>query len=248
MDFFTIMDISHKSMDILNPSNPEKICKVGELMAFGPDSRVIDYGCGNGEPLILWAEKYGISGTGIDIGKQNTDKAIQKISDRELADRLQIICADGKGYIPDRTDYDAGTCIGATFIWDGYRSAVQAMKKAVVPGGKLAIGEVYWLKEGIPQEYFDEPGADIARFEHEILQISIEEGYDVEYIVRASLDDWDWYNTNRWHNTIRWIDENPEHPDRQEIINYLHVQQEKYLRYEREYLGWAVYILAPKTY
>ena len=197
---------------------------------------------------MQWAEKFGISGTGVDISTPLCEGANEKITKHGLSDRIELVNKPGSEFIPERPGYDVATCIGATFIWDSSRSAIQAMKKVVRPSGKLAIGEVYWLKEGIPQEYLDKSGADIAMFEHELLQITMEEGYDIEYIVRASLDDWDRYNTGRWHNLIRWIHENPVHPDRQEIINHLHVQQEKYLRYEREYLGWAIYILAQNTY
>ncbi|MBN2238578.1 MAG: class I SAM-dependent methyltransferase [Dehalococcoidales bacterium] len=247
MDFFELMNSSHKYLDILNPTSPEKIISVGNILGLNNNYRIIDFGCGTGEPLALWAENFGIFGTGIDISSKLCERARQNISQRGLGNCIEIVHANGSEYTSDFREYDAATCIGATFIWGGYRQTIQALKTFVRPGAKLAIGEVYWLKAGIPPEYHDTAGADIATFENELLQITMEEGYDIEYIVRSSLDDWDRYNSGRWHSLIRWIDENPDHPDRQEIIDYLHHQQERYLKYEREYLGWAIYVLNPMS-
>jgi hypothetical protein len=43
----------------------------------------------------------------------------------------------------------------------------------------------------------------------------------------------------------RWIDENPNHPERQQVIEHLHQSQDEYTRYAREYFGWAIYVLNP---
>ena len=111
--------------------------------------------------------------------------------------------------------------------------------------GKLAIGEPHWLKGNVPQEYLDGSAPPGTLYEHEILQISNEEGYDIEYIVRSSLDDWDRYNAGNWRGLVQWIHDNADHPERQDIIDHLRKNQEDYLRYEREYLGWAIYVLTP---
>jgi len=67
MDFFDLMSISHRYMEILNPSTSEKIIKLGKLLKLKEGNRVIDFGCGCAEPLIIWAEEFGITGIGIDI-------------------------------------------------------------------------------------------------------------------------------------------------------------------------------------
>ena len=55
MEFFELMDISHKYLEILNPSSREKILAVGDVLNLNADSRVIDFGSGKGELLALWA-------------------------------------------------------------------------------------------------------------------------------------------------------------------------------------------------
>ena len=247
MEFFELMDISHKYLEILNPSSHEKILAVGDVLNFTADSRVIDFGCGKGELLLLWAEKSGISGTGIDISQQFCEKARKKIRESKLDKRIEIITAKGSDYTTDET-YDAGLCIGATFIWEGFRETVRALRQFVKQDGKLAIGEPYWLKNNIPQEYLDGSAPPGTLYEHEILQIVNEEGYDIEYMVRSSLDDWDRYNAGNWRGLVEWINDNPSHPERQDVLNRLRKNQDDYLRYEREYLGWAIYVLSPMTH
>lgn len=247
MDFFELMSISHVDMDILNPSSREKILAIGDVLYLNTESRVIDFGSGTGEMLVLWAEKYGLSGKGIDISEQFCEKARGKISERGLDNRIRIVCANGSEYTADDT-YDCGLCIGATFIWGGFRQTIQGLKEFVKPGGKIVIGEVYWLKSDIPREYLNGSAPPDTRYEHELLQISNEEGYDIEYMVRASHDDWDRYLSERWRSLVRWIAANPDHPERREIIDYLHKNQDDYLRYEREYIGWAMYVLSPVSY
>ena len=244
MEFFELMDISHRYLEILNPSSHEKILAVGDVLHLNTGSRVIDFGCGKGELLVLWAEKFGISGTGVDISEPFVEKARNKIKERNLDNRIEIALSNGSEYMTDEV-YDAGLCIGSTFIWGGFRETIQALRKFVKPEGKLAIGEVYWLKNDISQEYLNGSAPPGTLYEHELLQVANDEGYDIEYMVRASLDDWDRYNAGNWRGLVRWIHENPDHPDRQDIIDHLRKNQEDYLRYEREYLGWAIYMLNP---
>jgi len=248
MEFFELMDISHKYLEILNPSSHEKILTIGDVLNLDASSRVVDFGCGKGELLILWAEKFGISGTGVDISEQFCQTARNKITERNLDSRIDIVQANGNEYTPNDNNYDAGLCIGATFIWGGFQPTIQGLKQSVKSDGRLVIGEPYWLKSEIPQAYIDSAAAPGTLHEHEILQISNQEGYDIEDMVSASQDDWDRYNAGNWRGLIRWINDNPDHPERQDVLNRLRKNQDDYLRYEREYLGWAIYVLNPMTY
>jgi cyclopropane fatty-acyl-phospholipid synthase-like methyltransferase len=245
MNRFDLFNISERYIEILNPISAEKLLRIGEVLEFGRESKVIDFGCGFGETLAMWAEKFVISGTGVDIREYACQRARSKMQERKLADRIDIVCADGSEYEFQSNAYDAALCIGATFIWGGYRDAVRAMKDAIRPGGRLVIGEVHWLKHDIPQEYLNTTAPPGTNYEYELLQITNEEGFDIEYMVRAGDDDWDRYSADNWRGLVRWIDENPGHPERQEVTEYLHKTQEEYLKYEREYIGWAIYVLTP---
>ena len=145
MEFFDLMSISHRNMEILNPSTSEKIIKLGKLLKLNKGSRVIDFGCGCAEPLTLWAEEFGITGIGIDISEDFCDRARKKLARRGLSDRIEIVCSNGADYVFEEGAFDAATCIGATFIFGSYQKTVQVLKRAVNRNGRLGIGETHWL-------------------------------------------------------------------------------------------------------
>jgi SAM-dependent methyltransferase len=204
---------------------------------------VIDFGCGYAEALVLWAEHFGIRGIGIDVREHACERARKKVSKRGMADRIEIVCGRGADYPFEERAFDAATCIGASFIWDGFRPTIRAMSRAIVPQGRLGVGEPYWLRDHIPPRYAAQEAA--VHTESELLRIAREEGFDFEYVIRASHDDWDRYEADNWHGLIRWLEENPDHPEREEVLGHLRKQQDEYVTYGREYLGWAMYVLAP---
>ncbi len=245
MNFFDLVNISERYMELVNPSTPEKVLTIGKALGLKEGSRVIEFGCGYGEVLALWAKQFGVCGTGIDIREHVCNRAKKKMSKLGLTNRIEIICANAAEHSFEKQVFDVAACVGASFIWGGYRPTIRAMKEAIHPKGKLVIGEPYWLHQQIPPEY-----AKTQHFhsEHELWQIAREEAFDFEYMVRASHDDWDRYEADNWYGLIRWLEENPGHPERQEVIDHLHKTQDEYLRYIREYLGWAIYILNPAKY
>jgi SAM-dependent methyltransferase len=246
MRFFDLVNISERYMELLNPSTPEKTIRFGKFLRLRENSRVIDFGCGYAEALVLWAEHFGITGTGIEVREHACERARARISEKGLSDRIEIVCASGADYSFAEQAFDVATCIGASFIWGGYRPAICAMRRAIHRDGRIGIGEPYWLKDSIPPEYAAQNTS--VHSEYELLRITRQEGFDLECVVRASHDDWDRYESDNWHGLVRWIEENPEHPERDEVIQHLHTVQDEYLNYGRQYLGWAMYMLAPQFY
>ena len=82
MNFLELKNISEQYMDLLNPTTPEKIIKAGQIAGLKPGDRVIDFGTGFAEPLILWAERFGISGVGIDLRPYACERAVKMIAAR----------------------------------------------------------------------------------------------------------------------------------------------------------------------
>ncbi|MFC1572548.1 SAM-dependent methyltransferase [Candidatus Eisenbacteria bacterium] len=243
MNFFDLVDISERFMETINPSTPEKMLTVGRYLRLEQGNSVIDFGCGYAEALVQWAEHFGISGVGIDIRRKACERARTKVADRGLQDRIEIVCGKGAEYDLKGKAYDAAVCIGASFVWRGFRPTLQAMAKTVGPNARIAVGEPYWLSTNVPTEY----AKKLHEFHSEarLLEIIREEGFDLEYLVRANHDDWDRYEAGNWYGLVRWLEENPDHPERADVLTHFRQQQDEYLRFGREFLGWAIYILTP---
>lgn len=137
MDFLELKNISEQYMELVNPTTPEKVLTIGTVLGLHKGSRVIDFGCGYGEVLALWAQNFGINGVGIDIRPYACDRAQQKMRDHGLAHRISIVCTNAAAYGFEPHTYDVAACIGATFIWDGFQAAIRHMKEAIRPHGKL---------------------------------------------------------------------------------------------------------------
>jgi SAM-dependent methyltransferase len=246
MKFLELKDIAERDIELINPTSAEKILAIGRVAGMVPGKRLIDFGCGYAEPLVLWAESYGISGIGIDIREKAVQRARDKIARRNLGERLEIVHSRGADYVFEPGSFDYAACVGASFIWGGFRPALGALRQAIRPDGKVIIGEPYWLREVVPP--------DLAQAQSEfhsetwLLKVTRDEGFDVQYVVRASHDDWDCYEAGNWDGLLHWIGENPDHPEVQQVIDYLHESQDEYFTYGREYFGWALYLLNPVRY
>ncbi len=245
MEFFELKDIAEQFMELLNPTTPEKLIKAGQIAGLKAGDRVIDFGCGFAEPLVLWAERFGITGVGLDIRPYACRRAEQKIADKGLAKRLSIVCGDASAYQFTPRSFDFATCIGATFIWGSFGDAIRAMREAVLPGRKLIIGEAHWLVDNVPDE-FRAAQTEITT-EVELLRMARQEGYDFEYVIHSNHDEWDRYEADNWVGLLHWIEANPQHPERQQVIDCLRNSQDEYTRYGRMYFGWALYVLKPQS-
>ena len=241
MEFFDLMSISHRYMEILNPSTSKKIIQLGKQLKLKKGSRVIDFGCGSAEALTLWAEEFDITGIGIDISKNFCDRAKEKLVKKALSSQIEIICSPGADYVFKEGTFDAATCIGATFVFGGFQQTIQAMKQAVHQNGRLGIGETYWLSNQIPPTYAQKQTTTYT--EPELAQFTRNEGFELEYIIRSSRDDWDRYISDNWYALIRWLEENPRHPDREQVFKFFRADQDDYLQFQSQYMGWAMYCL-----
>jgi SAM-dependent methyltransferase len=246
MDSFELYNIAEIDMELINPFSSEKLIAIGKVLGLKEGQNIIDFGCGFGEVLAIWNRSFGIKGIGIDIREYACERARKKMKDLGISDDIEIICGNGAEYEFQKQGYDVAICIGASFIWGDFQLTVKAMKEAIPSQGKLVIGEPYWLKEPAPNEIKDE-NAEV-RTELELLKIAREEGFDIQYMLRASHEDWDRYEACNWVGLTKWLEKNPDHPEIQDVIDWFYKIQDDYLRFGREYLGFSVYILNPIKY
>ena len=246
MEFLELKNISERYLELVNPSTADKVLLAGRVAGMSKGNRVIDFGSGYAEALVLWAREFGISGLGIDIRPAACQRARSKIESRGLGERIEIVCGNAAELPVEAHDYDVASCLGATFIWKGgFREAVRAMQRAIKPGGRLIVGEAYWLHTIVPPEYAQRETS--IRVEHELLHMAHEEGLELTYVLHSSRDEWDHYESENWRGLSDWLDEHPSHAQRQDVIQHLNQSQEEYLRYGREYLGWALYVFKPNA-
>lgn len=243
MELFDFYDLSERYIELVNPTSPEKIITVGRYLELNAQSRIIDFGCGYAEPLVLWALNFGASAIGIDIRKKACQRAERKIADRGLSGRIRITCGNGAEYRYEKQAFDVASCLGASFIWGDFKKTVRGMRDAIRPGGRLVIGEPYWTVDTVPSRYRKlEPNVHT---EFQLLQTARKECFTFEHLIRSNVDDWDRYEGSNWYGLVRWLEETPDHPEREQVVDWLRKAQDAYLKWGRQYIGWAIYVLKP---
>lgn len=68
----------------------DKLERVCEKLRLRPGERLLDIGCGYGGLLIFAAQRYGVSGKGITLGRRHYERARASVAAAGLADRIEI--------------------------------------------------------------------------------------------------------------------------------------------------------------
>ncbi len=95
--------------DTLEQMQRQKYELICRKLALQPGESLIDIGCGWGGMLIYAAEHYGVTGTGITLSLEQAKLAIERVEQKGLSDRIQIIVKD---YREIQGQYDKFVSIG----------------------------------------------------------------------------------------------------------------------------------------
>lgn len=108
------------------------------------------------------------------------------------------------------------------------------------PGGHVVIGEPYWRRLPLPEDYEDrnDPWATLEG----TITIFETSGFPVASVIASSEDDWDCYETLHWQAVERWLAANPGDADAPEIRSRYGRAKWSYLRHQRDVLGWAIVV------
>lgn len=243
MDTWEFFDITHRDHVICNPLSPAKLDELVELLDLTAGARVLDIACGKGELLVRLAERYAVEGVGVDISPYCIRDATRKAATRVPGARLEFIEADGARYDIRPGSFDCALCIGATWVFGGYRGTLGALRAALRPGGQLAVGEPYWRIPPSP-EYLaalrlraDEFGTHAGN-----VATGVEEGLIPLYTLMSNEDDWDRYEALQWRAAERYAAAHPGDPDVPGLLERVRRDRDAYLRWGRQTLGWGIYL------
>ena len=242
--FLRFHEIAEAYHRILNPFTEDQLMLLGEICRLRPGIRQLDLACGKAEMLSRWAQKYGISGVGVDISPVFLEAARKRAVELGVADKLTFVEGDAGKYPRATHDFDVVSCIGATWIGDGLIGTLDLMKPALKPGGLMLVGEPYWI-EPAPEEAYAALGVGrddyvsldgtLARFESA--------GMSLVEMVLADHHGWDRYEAPQWMAVDDFLRAHPDDPDAAELREWKSKDRRAYLQYGRRYFGWGVFVL-----
>jgi len=230
--------VAEQDHELQNPTSPEKIALLGETMRLGPESRVLDLACGKAGPAVLLAATYGCSVVGVERAAEFAEVARERVTASGLDALIEIVEGDAAAFPIEDGAWDAALCLGASFVWHDLDGTLAALAPAVRPGGNVAVGEPFWRTWPLP------PGVD------DLGYVTLEEtaarfaaaGLALVGLIAASEDDWDHYESQHWGALETWLAEHPDDPSAPEIRERHEANRSEYLRFERDLLGWAIFV------
>jgi ubiquinone/menaquinone biosynthesis C-methylase UbiE len=248
MDSWKYYDIIHRYHALMNPVDDEKFNDLIDLLQLPPAARVTDIGCGKGEMLIRLAEKYGIRGIGVDKSPYCIREAKKRKNECVAQADLQFLEMNGSDYKPETVESeDLTMCIGASWIYGGYKNTLKALSRMTKPHGHLMVGEPFWRKTP-PQAYLR--SAKLSRRSFNTHEDNVTTGESMGlapvYALVSTESDWDRYEGLHWYATQEYANSHPQDPDLKDILAHDAKGRESYLKHERDILGWAVYLFQKK--
>jgi SAM-dependent methyltransferase len=242
MDIWLYYDVIHRLHTYLNPISPSAMEEAAGLLGLAAGSRVLDIASGNGELLIRLAERFGVSGTGVDISPLFIQRAREKKARRVPGAEIDFVLGGGEEFRPE-APFDVACCVGASWIWNGFGGTLKALAGFVRPGGLILSGEPWWRSKP-PRDYLAVEGLREEQFFDLAGCRTVAEdlGLRTIWMQAATEADWDRYEMLQMASFDDFLRECPDHPDIPEIRAKLMPSKDAWLRHGRSCLGFALWI------
>ena len=241
-------EIAEANHRILDPLVDEQLHLIGEVAGVAEGTRVLDLACGKGELLCRWAGWFGSTGIGVDLSRVFLAAARERASELGVASAVTFVEGDAGVYEPEPAAFDVASCIGATWIGGGIAGTIELLRPALRPGGRLLIGEPYWIEpppaEAVAAFGFG-PGEDFVSLVGTLDRLEAS-GLELVEMVLANPDTWDRYEASQWRTVAAWLAANPDDPDHGAMRQFLDHGRRTYLEWGRRYLGWGVFVTQPR--
>lgn len=240
--FHEIAESEHR---IQNPVSLAKIMRLAQICQVDEFTRVLDLACGKGEMLCQWALHHDIKATGVDISEALIQSAKERSDELKVWSQLNFDVSDAKDYVQPFHQYDIVSCIGATWIGGGLVGTLKLMAEALKDpdDGLLLVGDVFWKKEPTPEvckaleiekDYIPNLSGISDRFD--------EAGVELLEMLISNDDEWDDYYSTQWMTVSRYLRRNPEFEKAAELRQWIDHHRRIYLKYDRQYLGWGIFV------
>jgi SAM-dependent methyltransferase len=230
--------VAERDHIIQNPTSEEKIRLLGDRLRLTPATSVLDIACGKAGPAVVLAREFGCRITGVERAPEFAAAARERVVAAGLGDLIEIVEQDASELVLEPERYDVTMCLGASFVWNGLAATLAALSPAARAGGYVVVGEPYWRRWPLPSDVDDGGFVSLAA----TAQRFADAGLPVVHLIASSDDDWDRYESLHWRAIEEWLAEHPDDPDAPTFRERNGRLRDRYLREQRELLGWAIFV------
>jgi Methyltransferase domain len=241
MDSWKYYGICHADHVVCNPTSPERLDEIIELLDLPIGATVWEAASGKGELLVRLAERYGIRGVGVDRSPWEVPVARTRAAARVPDADLIFVEGDAAEHPADPGTVDLAVCLGASWIWGGHRGTLGALRQAARSGGLILVGEPHWIRDPDPA-YLALAGLTVGDFADLAGNVAIaaDEGLTLLYALPSRVEDFDRYELLQLRAAERYAIAQPDDPDLPELLERARRGVEAYLRWGRDALGWSI--------
>ncbi|MCW3992364.1 MAG: class I SAM-dependent methyltransferase [Candidatus Bathyarchaeota archaeon] len=126
-----------------------------EMCQLGPETRVLDIGCGGGQTACKIAREYGSQVVGIDISEVMISKAKENARDQNLEDRVEFRVADVFQLPFDDESFDVALFESVLTPLPGDKlDAMRETLRVIKPGGLVGVNESIFYTSA-PAEFLE---------------------------------------------------------------------------------------------
>ena len=199
---------------------------------------VLDVGCGWAELLLRTVElSPGTRGTGVDVDSAALEHARELATARGLAERVTLI--EGQGAEVAQGPVDGVLSIGARHVWGpDDATALGRLRGVVRRGGRVVYGDGIWSRPPTPAAVEPLGGTpDEFGTLADVVDAALDAGFRVLAVGEASQQEWDAFESGYSAGYERWLLDNPDDPDADDIRARAAQHRRAYLRGYRGILG-----------
>jgi SAM-dependent methyltransferase len=185
----------------------------------GPDTRVLDIGCGTGRQTRVLAEHSAAHFVAIDNHPPFVEELARDAETLGLADRIDARVGDMRRLDFPPGSFDLIWCEGAIYVV-GFETGLRDWRPLLGPGGHMAVTEVCWSKPDPPSECaaFWAQEYPAIRPVPDMLNVIPECGYEtVGHFALPPSAWWDDYYRPLQQNVTKFSECHRDEPDAQEL-------------------------------
>ncbi len=236
--------VGHGDLLLWNPLPETETLALVDALDVLPSARVLDVGCGRAELLIRLVARTGARGVGIDPWQHAIASARAAAAGRVDPSRLELREESFDASRFADSSVDLAFCVGATHAMGGLRDTLRTFRRLLVPGGTAIVGEGHWLREPDAEylAFLDAKRDDLLDHAGN-LALARNEGFDVVRSLVSSTEDFNAYEDRYAANVGRFVAEHPDDPDADAFRIRIRAWRAAYLRWGRDTMGFALYVL-----